>query len=576
MVENSKPKLTKAEKFISPNGATNYQVLARKYRPHTFSGLIGQDVLVKILNSAFESGRIAHAFILSGIRGIGKTTTARIIARALNCLGPGGKSGPTIDPCGSCVNCEAIGADRHMDVLEVDAASRTGVDDIREIIDSVSYLPTSARYKIYIIDEVHMLSKNAFNALLKTLEEPPPHVKFVFATTEIKKVPITVLSRCQRFDLSRVDAAELAGHFSKIISLEGAKVSNAALNLISKAADGSVRDGLSILDQAICQSSSEVDENIVREMLGLADRSQTFRLLQFVFSGDIKGVLELFDSHYKSGANPLSVFEDMLEIISLLTRIKITPDLTNDIALSEVEREAGSLMVEKISMAFLARAWQILLKGLGEMNAAPSIKQAADMVLIRLTYASDLPTPDEAIKFFSQGNGNDATNAEEKNLPGKEIKKKLSDVENNYLHLDKKELKISPETSEIFNAPPKSFQELVNLVEEKCQISLKDDLLNDIKVTHFEEGKIELSLSSNAAEDLIERLREFLNYNTEISWQVYQSSEQNNVCFVEKEESRSEKKLMDVEEMPLIRAVLDVFPGASIERASDIAVKQKY
>ncbi len=576
MVENSKPKLTKAEKFISPNGATNYQVLARKYRPHTFSGLIGQDVLVKILNSAFESGRIAHAFILSGIRGIGKTTTARIIARALNCLGPGGKSGPTIDPCGSCVNCEAIGEDRHMDVLEVDAASRTGVDDIREIIDSVSYLPTSARYKIYIIDEVHMLSKNAFNALLKTLEEPPPHVKFVFATTEIKKVPITVLSRCQRFDLSRVDAAELAGHFSKIISLEGAKVSNAALNLISKAADGSVRDGLSILDQAICQSSSEVDENIVREMLGLADRSQTFRLLQFVFSGDIKGVLELFDSHYKSGANPLSVFEDMLEIISLLTRIKITPDLTNDIALSEVEREAGSLMVEKISMAFLARAWQILLKGLGEMNAAPSIKQAADMVLIRLTYASDLPTPDEAIKFFSQGNGNDATNAEEKNLPGKEIKKKLSDVENNYLHLDKKELKISPETSEIFNAPPKSFQELVNLVEEKCQISLKDDLLNDIKVTHFEEGKIELSLSSNAAEDLIERLREFLNYNTEISWQVYQSSEQNNVCFVEKEESRSEKKLMDVEEMPLIRAVLDVFPGASIERASDIAVKQKY
>ena len=576
MVENSKPKLTKAEKFISPNGATNYQVLARKYRPHTFSGLIGQDVLVKILNSAFESGRIAHAFILSGIRGIGKTTTARIIARALNCVGPSGKSGPTIDPCGSCVNCEAIGEDRHMDVLEVDAASRTGVDDIREIIDSVSYLPTSARYKIYIIDEVHMLSKNAFNALLKTLEEPPPHVKFVFATTEIKKVPITVLSRCQRFDLSRVDAAELAGHFSKIISLEGAKVSNAALNLISKAADGSVRDGLSILDQAICQSSSEVDENIVREMLGLADRSQTFRLLQFVFSGDIKGVLELFDSHYKSGANPLSVFEDMLEIISLLTRIKITPDLTNDIALSEVEREAGSLMVEKISMAFLARAWQILLKGLGEMNAAPSIKQAADMVLIRLTYASDLPTPDEAIKFFSQGNGNDATNAEEKNLPGKEIKKKLSDVENNYLHLDKKELKISPETSEIFNAPPKSFQELVNLVEEKCQISLKDDLLNDIKVTHFEEGKIELSLSSNAAEDLIERLREFLNYNTEISWQVYQSSEQNNVCFVEKEESRSEKKLMDVEEMPLIRAVLDVFPGASIERASDIAVKQKY
>ena len=576
MVENSKPKLTKAEKFISPNGATNYQVLARKYRPHTFSGLIGQDVLVKILNSAFESGRIAHAFILSGIRGIGKTTTARIIARALNCLGPGGKSGPTIDPCGSCVNCEAIGEDRHMDVLEVDAASRTGVDDIREIIDSVSYLPTSARYKIYIIDEVHMLSKNAFNALLKTLEEPPPHVKFVFATTEIKKVPITVLSRCQRFDLSRVDAAELAGHFSKIISLEGAKVSNAALNLISKAADGSVRDGLSILDQAICQSSSEVDENIVREMLGLADRSQTFRLLQFVFSGDIKGVLELFDSQYKSGANPLSVFEDMLEIISLLTRIKITPDLTNDIALSEVEREAGSLMVEKISMAFLARAWQILLKGLGEMNAAPSIKQAADMVLIRLTYASDLPTPDEAIKFFSQGNGNDATNAEEKNLPGKEIKKKLSDVENNYLHLDKKELKISPETSEIFNAPPKSFQELVNLVEEKCQISLKDDLLNDIKVTHFEEGKIELSLSSNAAEDLIERLREFLNYNTEISWQVYQSSEQNNVCFVEKEESRSEKKLMDVEEMPLIRAVLDVFPGASIERASDITVKRKY
>ena len=389
------------------DSGTPYRVLARKYRPATFAGLIGQDAMVRTLTNAIRSDRLAQAFILTGVRGVGKTSTARIIARALNCVGPNGQGGPTPDPCGVCEHCRAIAEDRHVDVLEMDAASRTGVDDIREIIDGVRYRPTSARYKIYIIDEVHMLSKHAFNALLKTLEEPPEHVKFVFATTEIRKVPVTVLSRCQRFDLRRIDMETLGKHFRDITEQEGARISEAALQLISRAADGSVRDGLSLLDQAISHTAhgegGEIDEAEIREMLGLADRSQSFQLLEAVLAGDVAPALKLLDQLYREGADPQAVLEDLLEITHWLTRIKVVPDAADAAQVPEIERIRGKDLEGRLSMATLARAWQMLLKGLAEVRQAPLPIQAAEMILVRMAYVADLPTPADAIRELDRG-----------------------------------------------------------------------------------------------------------------------------------------------------------------------------
>ena len=385
--------------------SAEYRVLARKYRPATFAGLIGQEAMVRTLTNAMASGRLAHAFVLTGVRGVGKTTAARIIARCLNCVGPDASGGITPEPCGVCEHCRAIAEDRHMDVIEMDAASRTGVDDIRELIDGVRYRPTSARYKVYIIDEVHMLSKNAFNALLKTLEEPPGHVKFIFATTEVRKIPVTVLSRCQRFDLRRIDAETLAAHFKRIVEDEGAKVTDGALNMIVRAADGSVRDGLSLFDQAIAHSGGEVGEDQVRRMLGLADRTITFDLLDAVMKGDADKALRTLGQQYASGADPAVVLEDMLELTHWLTRIKVVPGAADAFGVPEAERVRGGEMAERLSMAAVARAWQMLLKGLGEVRLAPRPEQAAEMILVRLAFASGLPTPAEALKALGDGGG---------------------------------------------------------------------------------------------------------------------------------------------------------------------------
>ncbi|MBI2587165.1 MAG: DNA polymerase III subunit gamma/tau, partial [Rhodospirillales bacterium] len=387
---------------VAAEAGTPYQVLARKYRPSTFAGLIGQQAMVRTLTNAIRADRLAHAFILTGVRGVGKTTTARIIARALNCIGADGNGGPTPEPCGVCEHCKAITEDRHVDVLEMDAASRTGVDDIRELIDGVRYRPTTARFKVYIIDEVHMLSKPAFNALLKTLEEPPEHVKFVFATTEIRKIPVTVLSRCQRFDLRRVPVDTLVAHYANIAGKEGAKVSETALHLIARAADGSVRDGLSLLDQAISHAAhgpgGEIGEAEVRDMLGLADRSQTFMLLESVLAGAVGPALKLLDELYTSGADPLAVLEDLLDITHWLTRIKVSPEAAEAPEVPEIERVRGKNLERRLTMASLARAWQMLLKGLVEVRFAPSPIQATGMVLVRLAHAAELPTPEEAIR----------------------------------------------------------------------------------------------------------------------------------------------------------------------------------
>ncbi|TAN72478.1 MAG: DNA polymerase III subunit gamma/tau, partial [Magnetospirillum sp.] len=366
-----------------------YRVLARKYRPTDFAGLIGQEALVRTLSNAIQSGRLAHAFVLTGVRGVGKTTTARIIARALNCVGVDGKGGATIDPCGVCEHCRAIAEDRHVDVLEMDAASRTGVDGIRELIESVRYRPTSARFKIYIVDEVHMLSTAAFNALLKTLEEPPEHVKFVFATTEIRKIPVTVLSRCQRFDLRRVEMDVLARHFAAIAGKENAEIEPAALKLIARAADGSVRDGLSLLDQAISHGAGLVSEAQVRDMLGLADRARVFDLLDAVMKGDVAGALDQIADQYAAGADPAVVLQDMLELVHWLTRLKVTPDAADAVTVSETERVRGRQMSEGLALAALTRAWQMLLKGLAETRSAPNPLQAAEMAVVRLAYAAE-------------------------------------------------------------------------------------------------------------------------------------------------------------------------------------------
>ena len=381
----------------------SYRVLARKYRPAIFAELIGQDALVRTLSNAIEGGRLAHAYLLTGVRGVGKTTTARILARALNCIGADGAGGPTITPCGACEHCVAIAEDRHVDVLEMDAASRTGVDDIRELIEGVRYRPVSARYKIYIVDEVHMLSRNAFNALLKTLEEPPPHVKFIFATTETRKVPVTVVSRCQRFDLRRIDAALLVGHLEEILAKEAVTAEPAALALIARAADGSVRDALSILDQAIAHAGATIDEQQVSDMLGLADRIQVFDLFEALMAGEIKSALDALARQYAAGVDPLVVLQDLLELTHWLTRVKVVPDAAGAINVPEAERKRGTDLAGRLSMPVLARCWQMLMKGLGEARVAPNPLSAVEMVMVRLAYVAELPAPAELVKALTKG-----------------------------------------------------------------------------------------------------------------------------------------------------------------------------
>ncbi len=378
-------------------GSAPYRVLARKYRPERFADLIGQEALVRTLGNAIRTGRVAQAFIFTGVRGVGKTTTARIIARALNCIGPEGDlEQPAEEPCGLCEHCLAIAEDRHVDVIEMDAASRTGIDDVREIIESVRYRPVQARRKVYIIDEVHMLSRQAFNGLLKTLEEPPEHVVFIFATTEIRKVPVTVLSRCQRFDLRRVAQDELEGHFTRVCEKEGVEAETEGLVLIARAADGSVRDGLSLLDQAVALGNGKVQADQVQAMLGLADRGRVLDLLDHLLAGRLPEALALLDTLYAAGADPAVVLQDLLELTHETSRVKVEPANLESLPIGWRQRLAG--MAEKLSVADLTRCWQILLKGYGETQRAPRAREAAEMTLIRLGYASRLPTPGDLVR----------------------------------------------------------------------------------------------------------------------------------------------------------------------------------
>lgn len=549
-----------------------YRVLARKYRPTDFSGLIGQEAMVQTLTNAINTGRLAHAFVMTGVRGIGKTTTARIIARAFNCIGLDGNGGPTPDPCGQCEHCKAIAEDRHVDVIEMDAASRTGVDDIRELIEGVRYRPTSARYKVYIIDEVHMLSKNAFNALLKTLEEPPEHVKFVFATTEIRKVPVTVLSRCQRFDLRRVEVEELARHFGNIAEKEGAKLTETALHLIARAADGSVRDGLSLLDQAISHTTGEIDEEQVRSMLGLADRTLSFDLFEWLMKGDIKSALEGVSGQYKAGADPVLVIEDLLDLTHWLTRAKITPEVANAPGVPEMERVRGKEMAEGLSMASLARAWQMLLKGLQEVRTAPSPEQAVEMVLVRIAYASNLPSPEEAIKAIKTGAEAPPSSPPQTSpnpSPGGASAGAASPPNLTAVSTAQVQPAAQPDIQPVMEAAPalpdpQSFEEVVALVDSKKEGLLYANLISNCHLVRFEPGRIEMSLTEKAPSALPQDLSKFLNAETARRWVVSVSSKAGEATLHQQHQEAEAQRKQEAEQDPLVQAVKQAFPGAEI------------
>jgi DNA polymerase III subunit gamma/tau len=556
----------------------SYRVLARKYRPSTFDDLIGQDAMVRTISNAFESSRIPQAWILTGVRGVGKTTTARILARALNYELPDGSiTGPTVKMPVLGVHCQAIMESRHLDVIEMDAASHNSVDDVRQINDAVRYAPVSARYKVYILDEVHMLSGAAFNALLKTLEEPPPHAKFIFATTEIRKVPITVLSRCQRFDLRRVDAAVLVEHLRGIAKKEKIKVDAEALALIARAAEGSVRDSLSLFDQAIAHAAGPVRAEDVRGMLGLADRTRVIDLFEALMRADVARALSELRDQYDTGADPAMVLSDLAEFTHFVTRLKIVPALADDVSLTEAERTRGRAFAAKLSMRVLARTWQMLLKGIAEVEAAGRPLAAAEMVLVRIAYAADLPTPDEVVRSLgdravgdaARGNGGGAATAPgPAPAPRTEMRTRPDPRGTPRAALaTAAPVAINEPRGEAASSPVRalgSFAELVALAGEKRDLTIKSALERDMRLVRFEDGKLEIALEGGAQKTLAGELSKKLSDWTGRRWMVVVSGEAGEPTLWAQAQARKAELKDDVQSDPLVQAVLKRFPGAEI------------
>lgn len=532
-----------------------YVVLARKYRPQNFEDLLGQDALVQTLTNAIKNNRLHHAYILTGIRGVGKTTTARLIAKALNCTGLDGKGGPTIHPCGACENCKAIAAGRHIDVLELDAASRTGVDDMREILDGVRYKPTNARYKIYIIDEVHMLSKSAFNALLKTLEEPPAHVKFIFATTEIRKVPVTVLSRCQRFDLQRLTIEDLLKLFHKIVTAENLKADEEALHMIAKAADGSARDGLSLLDQAISLGGGLVKADIVKEMIGLADMSQTFELFENLIGGDTKQTIITLQEQYKNGADPLSLLKDLIALTHLIAKVRLVPSFINDSSVSEAEREFLAKVKDKVSIAILSKIWQMMIKGISELQTAPIQIDALEMILIRVAYSASLPTPYELL--------NDVKKNSSLNIsPVSETLRR--ERETSVAVVETPAVSEQPERQKE-NVSFSKIEELVRFLEEKKYPLLVYALKHDVCITDFSDGHLKMTISQSIHPEFIQNCVKALRETTGKNWDIEVIRGPMGETLADKEEAALAEKQRDILEYPLVKAIMAEFKGARIE-----------
>jgi DNA polymerase-3 subunit gamma/tau len=532
-----------------------YRVLARQYRPQKLSELVGQDLLVKTLAQGIERNRLPHAFLLHGIRGVGKTTTARILAKALNCLGADGQGGPTPDPCGVCDSCVSISEDRHLDVVEMDAASRTGVDDVREVIEAARYKAVHGRHKIYIIDEVHMLSKSAFNALLKTLEEPPPHVKFIFATTEIRKVPETVLSRCMRFDLSRIDPKVLFDHFQSIIAKEGLNIEEEALSLIVRAADGSVRDGLSLLDQAIAISDANITTTTVRDMLGLVDRGLVFTLANALLQGQVGDALLQVRDLYQRGGDPVVLLEDLLDLVYWLVCLKTAPQLQQDVTWPESDRRQGAELVEKLSLPALMRVWQVLHKGYEEVVRSPMPAQAMEMVMVRVGYLSDLPHADELLATLHGIPRNTPTvtpvmpSVPEESLPQVEP------------------VKVAPPTpSQVTPSQegPTNFSALLDMVKDAREPILYSHLLQDVHLVSYAPGNLEIRLTETAPKTLQTQLRQVLQKITGQTWIVNVTTNEGEPTLAQQQKSEHEAQVKISQEHPLVQSIMENFPGATI------------
>ena len=556
-----------------------YRVLARKYRPRVFEDLIGQDAMVRTLRNAFATGRIAQAYMLTGVRGVGKTTTARLIARALNYVGPDGDTGPSMDFAVVGQHCEAILESRHVDVIEMDAASRTGVDDIREIIEQVRYRPISARTKVYIIDEVHMLSKNAFNALLKTLEEPPEHVKFIFATTEIRKVPVTVLSRCQRFDLRRVASGMLIEHFKSILKAEGVSADDEALRLIARAAEGSVRDGLSLLDQAIAYGGECIEADAVAVMLGVADSGRIIDLFEKLMAGDAAGALGEFATQYERGSDPQAILSDLAQLVHWVTRVKVVPASAEDAARSENDRLAGQRLAASLPMAHLTRAWQMLLKGLNEVSLSDQPAQAAEMLLIRLAYAADLPDPAELVRALSEDEGErQPTGPTSPPIKPKQVPPAPQTTASRSGGAEgsgagaasaapAEQAMARPAPAASAAAPAVGFSslaEVADYVGERRDIKLKSDIERFIRPIRVEAGRIEMALEAEAPPGLPGELARRLEAWTGRRWMISVARSGGAPPLGVQKRTAREGLFADAREHPAVRQVLARFPGAEI------------
>lgn len=527
------------EDTAAENNSNHYLVLARKYRPSTFKDMIGQEILVKTFTNAIESGRIPHAILLTGIRGIGKTTTARIIARALNCVGEDEKGSITIDPCGKCYHCTAISDDRHQDVIEIDAASHTSVNDVREIIENARYKPISARYKVYIIDETHMLSNSAFNALLKILEEPPLHVKFILATTETRKIPMTILSRCQRFDLKRVGIDDLVSHFTNVLSKEGFDAPSASLKLIASAAAGSIRDGLSILDQAISHTGGNINEETVREMLGLSSRDELFGLYYNVISGEVSEALNKANHLYSFGADPMLVVQDMMDITHMVLKGKVDEQYLSN--LSESERNWCLKILEKADVAKLNRIWVALLKGYDELKNSLNSLVSLEMLIIRISHLSTLPPPEDVIRRLYN-----------KKDSGGEEKSQSTEPSNTNASNEPK-------------ASVRNVQDLMKALFDSDEMMLYHHIRSDVKIVKIEDNRIALTALSGAPKTITLQLKEALEKATGQKWTVLSiEDDSGSQTLAAQERKAEEQKIDDVKNSPHVQEMLKTFTGLEI------------
>ena len=537
-----------------------YKVLARKYRPQKFEDLIGQELLVKILSNAINNDRLAHAYILTGVRGVGKTTTARLIAMSINCKNRDKKN---CEPCGNCDSCKSTTSDSNLDVIEIDAASNTGVDDIREIIDNVKYKPVISDYKIFIIDEVHMLSKSAFNALLKTLEEPPEHVKFIFATTEIKKVPITVLSRCQRFDLHRIENKILSDHLLKISKLENIDIDLDAISLIVRSADGSVRDGLSLLDQAITSPNEKVDSQTVISMLGLADREKIFNLIEIILAGDALGAINKYKELYELGADIAMIFDELLNVVHFLVQIKIAPDLKDDIYIPEFERNKGAELSSRMTLNNLNIIWQILFKGYQELQNSSHLYQHGEMIILRIIYLHDGPSPEDLIKKMDK----EVVKKEplEKNL---ELQNE-SNESNKVLNFNENKKEISPKEN-VNIKHVQDFRHFVDMFFKNREGLLHTKLYNDVELVSFKEGEVTLNTSKINDTGFNRTVAKLISKWTGRIWQIHSSTSNLGKSLHDEDIINQQKEIEIMKNHPEVKKILKEFPESKIHAITEL------